>query len=134
MAVLREFLTFGPPPNEATCWISIWCANVAFRHNPKGAGISQDPVTSRLLFIKRQPTRRLWSRCRILSMKEDHQKRPVCFSQGAGWNDARGERAERMPSSTFFVVQSVLRHFALKADNERDHENEHDFTGRALFS
>jgi hypothetical protein len=39
-----------------------------------------------------------------------------------------------MPSFTFFVLQSVLHHFALKADNEHDHENERDFTSRALFS
>ena len=67
VAVQRE-LTFGPPPNEAICYMSIWYANVVYHQKPMGAGNARDPAAPVLLFIKRQRTRGLWSPCIILSM------------------------------------------------------------------
>jgi hypothetical protein len=86
--------------------MSIWCANVAFHHKPKGVGVSQDPAASKLLFIKRQPTRRLWSLCRILSMKEIIGSARFVFPKEQDGMMREG-KGRRMPS--FTVFRSAVR-------------------------
>ena len=72
VTMLRE-LTFGPPPNEATALISTSYANPFPVARPRNRPFESGTCSS-LLFIKRQPARRLWSPCCILSMRGDHRK------------------------------------------------------------
>jgi len=65
---MQRELTFGPPPNEATSLKSSSYANPASQSHAHGIGLFESETCSGWLFIKRQPARRLWSPCCILSM------------------------------------------------------------------